>query len=339
MYRKIYFLFPALLIALNVSGRETFAGSFFDFIPDPAAVVNGEEIPSVDVMEEYTLLNKSNRLLMDINVETLKKSLPDMVKKAVERKLVLTEASGRGISPSREQTAQYILDDYAGKNDAEKTRIDTALKKSGITIEQYAEQNAGRSEVQYNVVKAKLFSTAGIPPRPEISDEDIVEYKKNNPDYFCRVRASHIYVSTYGMNESQKAEARKKAEELLIKAKKRPDTFADLAKEYSDCPSGIRGGDLGKFGRGVMWKEFEDAVFSLQQDEIYPEVVTSRGGFHIIKLNARIEEPESALLAKSYIEEDRKKEIHRRRQDYLKELEAKYRTVYFVDGAAKCDFD
>ncbi len=36
--------------------------------------------------------------------------------------------------------------------------------------------------------------------------------------------------------------------------------FDELAVQYSDCNSGMRGGDLGFFGPGMMQKPFEDAT-------------------------------------------------------------------------------
>ncbi len=99
------------------------------------------------------------------------------------------------------------------------------------------------------------------------------------------VGASHILVAFEGAERStqerSQAEARTRAEEVLKKARAGVD-FAELAKEYSDGPSGPRGGSLGVFGRHRMVPAFDEAAFALDVGEI-SEIVETPFGYHIIK--------------------------------------------------------
>ncbi|MBA7593048.1 Peptidyl-prolyl cis-trans isomerase C [subsurface metagenome] len=85
-----------------------------------------------------------------------------------------------------------------------------------------------------------------------------------------KVKASHILVKK-----------RSEADNILKEMEKGAD-FAELARKYSVCPSGKKGGSLGFFPRGKMVKEFEKAAFSLAKGEISGAVKTEFG-YHIIK--------------------------------------------------------
>jgi peptidyl-prolyl cis-trans isomerase C len=85
------------------------------------------------------------------------------------------------------------------------------------------------------------------------------------------VRAAHILVDKEA-----------KAKELLEKIKGGA-SFADLAKQFSTCPSGRKGGDLGWFKKGMMVKEFEDAAFNNPKGTIVGPVKT-QFGYHLIQV-------------------------------------------------------
>ena len=85
-----------------------------------------------------------------------------------------------------------------------------------------------------------------------------------------KIRASHILLE-------KQSQALIVAEEL-----KAGGNFSELAKKYSTCPTGKRGGDLGQFGRGKMVKEFEQAAFSLKPGQV-SEPIKTQFGYHIIK--------------------------------------------------------
>lgn len=118
-----------------------------------------------------------------------------------------------------------------------------------------------------------------------VPEEELRKYYAENASRYSTTeerRASHILVK----GEPDKAAAKKKAEDLLAQVRKAPGTFADVARKNSDDPgSAQRGGDLDFFGRGMMTKPFEDAVFAMKAGEI-SNVVETDFGFHIISLTA-----------------------------------------------------
>ena len=62
--------------------------------------------------------------------------------------------------------------------------------------------------------------------------------------------------------------------------------FADLAKKHSSCPSGRRGGDLGKFGKGQMVAEFDKVVFGGEVGVVHGPVKT-QFGYHLLEVTSR----------------------------------------------------
>ena len=62
--------------------------------------------------------------------------------------------------------------------------------------------------------------------------------------------------------------------------------FAAVAREYSNCPSGKQGGELGEFGRGAMVKEFDEVVFSAPVGEVQGPVKTAFG-YHLLEVTRR----------------------------------------------------
>jgi peptidyl-prolyl cis-trans isomerase C len=89
-----------------------------------------------------------------------------------------------------------------------------------------------------------------------------------------KVRASHILV-----------ESQQQAAELKNRVVSNFSTFAELAQQYSKCPSGRAGGDLGEFGPGAMVPTFEQAAFNTAVGEVSDPVQT-QFGWHIIQRTA-----------------------------------------------------
>ena len=83
--------------------------------------------------------------------------------------------------------------------------------------------------------------------------------------------ACHILVKT-----------KKEAEQIQQKLEKGGD-FYKLAKQFSTCPSGKKGGDLGEFRKGDMVPAFDRAVFNGPLLKVQGPIKT-QFGYHLIKV-------------------------------------------------------
>jgi len=200
-------------------------------------------------------------------------------------------------------------------------------KKDGIeNTELYKKElNEAKEGILVNqIVNKKIVE--GV----KLTDKELkAEYEKNKENFKTpeQVRAAHILIlSTKDMTPAQKSEAKKKAEKILKEVT--PENFSEMAKKYSEGPTGKDGGELGWFDRKTMVKEFADAAFTGVPEKIYGSVVESQFGYHIIFVEEKKEagymtfeevKPtlENELLNKKRAEEY-KKWIEDLKKEYIK---------------------
>lgn len=93
-----------------------------------------------------------------------------------------------------------------------------------------------------------------------------------NPVEITEVRARHILVKK-----------RKDAVAIKKDIQSGKITFEEAAMQYSLCPTGMNGGDLGYFTRNKMDQLFSDTAFDLKIGKISDPVGT-KFGWHLIKV-------------------------------------------------------
>ena len=113
-----------------------------------------------------------------------------------------------------------------------------------------------------------------------IGETPLLEFKEQNPSPQIELTDEQKQQLTDFNNR-----AKTLAEDLLVQALKPDADFGQLAKDNSQDPGSLEaGGDLGLMPRGVFVPEFEKVCFDeLKPGEIYPKLVQSEFGYHVIK--------------------------------------------------------
>ncbi|MGX4601528.1 peptidylprolyl isomerase [Faecalimicrobium sp. JNUCC 81] len=276
----------AMSIMLGVSMTACSSGPKDD---DVVATVNDKKITVAEYKKALDLNKQATESMYgesiwDMEVEKGKKYKEffkdSVMEQMINTQILFEQAKKENLLPSKEDVDKKFKE--FEKSIAENKAYKENMKKLGITNEDIKkEQEIGLAIQNYQDNFKKVT---------KISDEDIKKYYEDNKKEFYedKVRASHILISTVDENnkplsEAKKAEAKKKAEDILKKAKS-GEEFANLAKEYSDDKgSGTKGGDLDFFEKGAMVPEFEAAAWGLKVGEI-SELVETQFGYHIIKV-------------------------------------------------------
>jgi peptidyl-prolyl cis-trans isomerase C len=125
---------------------------------------------------------------------------------------------------------------------------------------------------------------------PSATRADCQRYYEGHLARFRRndiVFASHILFAVTG--RVPLALLRQQAESTLARVLAAPETFEGTAKEVSNCPSAGVGGSLGQLLRGDSVPEFELALFDTQNLGIVSQLINTRFGFHIVRIDRRVD--------------------------------------------------
>ncbi len=212
----------------------------------------------------------------------------EMKKELLQQKFQQLVTDGITASPD-EVLAAY-------KRDNEKIKLDYVMIKpddlqskvdvSDADLAAYFEKNKARYVVpERRTVDYAMLDLAQLRDHAQVSeDEEKVYYQSHIEQYKIedKVHVAHILFKTVGKTDAEIAEIKKKAEDVLGKAKGGAN-FADLAKQYSEDTTKDKGGDLDWIVRGQTVPEFEAAAFSLPKGSI-SDLVKTQYGFHIIKV-------------------------------------------------------
>jgi peptidyl-prolyl cis-trans isomerase SurA len=186
--------------------------------------------------------------------------------------------------------------------------IEEYYKKS---IEEFKEELRESVREQKIVEKMQSTITEGITVTPA----EVKQFFKNIPKDSLPYFSTEVTIGQIVKKPKISKEEKDKIEALLIRLRQRAldgEDFQELARKFSQGPSGPNGGNLGMIKRGQMVSEFEGAALKLKEGEISMPV-ESKFGFHLIQLVERRGNEYNArhiLIQPKYSDSDFEKAAH-----------------------------
>lgn len=177
----------------------------------------------------------------------------------------------------------------ASELDAQLAALKASLIKENCTFEEYL-RRSNQTESQLREVWSVRIQLANH-VKQVATDEKLKAYHAANRDHFDRieVRMSHILIRL-GRDATQvdRAAAREKLQRIRAELSRGRLSFPAAARKYSQCPTGLKNGDLGFIRRRGLPEDepLASAAFALSIGGM-SDVIESERGFHLVMVTDR----------------------------------------------------
>jgi peptidyl-prolyl cis-trans isomerase SurA len=165
-------------------------------------------------------------------------------------------------------------------------KLESAVTKEGLNWDDF-KNNIRNKLLTQEVIRREVGSHITI------GRDDAMKYYEAHKKDFVKpeqVALRAIEISTDAKKESDLADLKKKADDMLRRIKEGED-FATLAKRFSDGSTAQQGGYLGVYKRGELSKQLEDQVFAMKKNQL-TDVIETKQGYLILQVLERYEEGE-----------------------------------------------
>ncbi|RKD33897.1 peptidylprolyl isomerase [Thermohalobacter berrensis] len=294
--QKNKLLLPVIVFALII----LLVGCNKDVDENTIAIVNGEKILKEDFDKDFLMYKRTVESRMDTEIwQQLEQEARDQIlEKLIMEEIIVQKSKELGLQVTEDEVDKEVenyIKLFNGKENFKKF-----LEENNI------DENYFRKRIKREMLVSKYRNQ--FVESLNITEEEAREYYDNNTELYrdLRVRARHILVDTED-----------EAKEILNQLKNGAD-FAELAKEKSTGPSSVNGGDLGYFTKGQYLPEFEKAAFALEPGEI-SDIVKTQYGYHIIKVEDKIDKTYSFDEVKESVIEDIKEQKYQEKLNELRE--------------------
>ena len=209
----------------------------------------------------------------------------DILDSIIESKIILKyaedndyEVDNKQVKDQADEQIKQIKAQFKTEEEF-KTQLERETGLSLRELKEFYVKSIREQKLKQRVIESEIKSKINV------TEAEISEYYQDKKNEFpMRPEMDRLGMIVRKIEPGEKTVKKKLAKINEIKQEiDMGEDFAELAKKYSEGPSGPNGGDLGYFEKGMMVKPFEDAALKLKKGEV-SGVVRTRFGFHLIKV-------------------------------------------------------
>ena len=260
-------LLAALLAATALAGDR-------EVVEEIIARVNNEVITRFDLEKSRALLRQelgqrhTNRAEFDL---AFAEQEANLLRDLIDQSLLVQRGNDMGLSVEAEVIKRMDRMRQEMKLDSLEA-LERTMAAQGVIVQDYKQDLRDHLLTQMVVqreVSGKVF----------VDSEKVRHYYLTRREELAQpesVRLREILVSTEKSSPAELPAREERARELLAKIRK-GEKFEDLAREYSDAPTGADGGELGYFEPDKLAPAIREAVGSLNTNGVSDAIRTQQG--------------------------------------------------------------
>lgn len=221
-------------------------------------------------------LNRYQKSTAELSAEELKVILNEARRQYRLENLILNAPEAHGVIVPGNRLEAALQEVQTRYEDESTFQEDIA--RNGMNIQDF--QRALQRELYIDTVLERVGARAA-----NINEIDVDIYYYMHPEKFNVPETRtvrHILITVNpDYPENTYSAARERLLNLATRLHRNLKRFGELAQKYSECPSALQGGLLGKLPRGQLYSSLDETLFSMKESQLSTPV-ESELGFHLL---------------------------------------------------------
>ena len=238
------------------------------------ATINNQPITQKMLDREIDRLMPKTFFHSTVTDEKLKSVTKEALDELIEKELLFQHAKENNITVTTDELKKQ--EDAIIKSFNSKDSFLKALKRVNLTQKEF------KQELIKDISLEKLYNKE---IKVTYTQEDLKKYYENNKYKFKapeKIRVQQISIQIDPTDPKSKEKSQKLIKEIVEKLKK-GESFADLAYNYSNDMSRIKGGDMGLIHKGRIDSRIEKVAFSLDINKT-SDIIELDTGYFLVKV-------------------------------------------------------